>query len=126
MIQFTRPTNSVPVGRQPLGIQTPAVCPYKNDKVVPWKYSVSIIQEERKDESVESSKAVIDNISGIRGMTRSGRLFTRPVLRGEKSIEKIREEMAAEKAKALLKGKTMQENPEPELKERKEVTDEDA
>jgi len=44
-------------------------------------------------------------------MTRSGRLFTLPVLRGEKSIEKIREEMAAEKAKALLKGKAVQENP---------------
>ena len=57
-------------------------------------------------------------------MTRSGRLFTPPVLRGEKSIEKIREEMAVEKAKTLLKGKVVQENPEPELKERKEVTDE--
>jgi len=59
-------------------------------------------------------------------MTRSGRLFTPPVLRGEKSIEKIREEMTAEKAKTLLKGKAVQENPELELKERKEVTDEDA
>jgi len=34
--------------------------------------------------------------------------------------------MVAEKAKALLKGKVVQENPEPELKERKEVIDEDA
>ena len=78
-------------GRQPLVIQTPAVFPYKNDKVVPWKYGVSIIQEEQKGESVESSKAVIDNISGIGGMTRSGRLFTPPVLRGAKSLEKIRD-----------------------------------
>ena len=95
----------MPVGRQSLVIRTPTAFPYKNDKVVPWKYGVSIIQEEQKDESVESSKAAIDNISGIGGMTRSGRLFTPPVLRGEKSLEKIREEMAAEKAKALLKGK---------------------
>jgi len=116
VIQFTRPTNSVPVGRQPLVIQTPAAFPYKNDKVVPWKYGVSIIQEEQKGESVESSKAVIDNISGIGGMTRSGCLFTPPVLRGEKSLEKIIEEMAAEKAKALLKGKVVQGNLEPELK----------
>ena len=50
-----------------------------------------MIQEEQKDESVESSKAAIDNISGIGGMTRSARLFTPPVLRGEKSLEKIRE-----------------------------------
>jgi len=81
----------MPTGRQPLVIQTPAAFPYKNDKAVPWKYGVSIIQEEQKDESVESSKAAIDNISGIGGMTRSARLFTPPVLRGEKSLEKIRE-----------------------------------
>ena len=79
VIQFTRPTNSMPAGRQPLVIQTPAAFPYKNDKVVPWKYGVSIIQEEQKDESVESSEDAIDNISGIGGMTRSGRLFTPPV-----------------------------------------------
>jgi len=126
VIQFTRPTNSMPIGRQPLVIQTPVAFPYKNDKAVPWKYGVSIIQGEQKDESVESRKAAIDNIFGIEGMTRSGRLFTPPMLRGEKSIEKIREEMAAEKTKTLLKGKAVQENPEPELKERKEVTDEDA
>jgi len=126
VIQFTMPTNSMPIGRQPLVIQTPAAFPYKNDKAVPWKYGVSIIQEEQKDESVESSKAAIDNISGIGGMTRSGRLFTPPVLRAEKSLETIREEMAAEKAKTLLKGKAVQENPELELKESKEATDEDA
>ena len=126
VIQFTRPTNSIPAGRQPLVIQTPVAFPYKNDKAVPWKYDVSIIQGEQKNESVKSGKDVIDNISGIGGMTRSGRLFTPPVLRGEKSLEKIREEMATEKAKSLLKGKVVQENPEPELKERKEVTDEDA
>jgi len=100
-------------GRQPLVIQTPAAFPYKNDKAVPWKYCVSIIQEEQKDEFVESGKDAIDNISGIGGMTRSGRLFTPPVLRGEKSLEKIREEIAAEKAKALLKGKLCKKTQSP-------------
>ena len=47
----------------------------------------------------DQGKAVIDNISGIGGMTRSGRLFTPPNLRGEKIRDKIREEMAVEKAK---------------------------
>ena len=91
VIQFTKATNSVPSGRQPLVIQTPSSFPYKDDKVVPWKYGVSIIQGEQKDESANQDKAEIENISGIGGMTRSGRLFTPPDLRGEKSRDKIRE-----------------------------------
>jgi len=35
VIQFTKPTNSMPAGRQPLVIQTPSAFPYKNDKAVP-------------------------------------------------------------------------------------------
>jgi len=88
VIQFTKPTNSMPAGRQPLVIQKPSAFPYKNDKVVPWKYGVSIIQGEQKDESVEQGKDVIDNISGIGGMIRSGRLFTPPELRDEKTHKK--------------------------------------
>ena len=72
-------------------IQTPSSFPYKNDKAVPWKYGVSIIQGEQKDESVEQGKTAIDNISRIGDMTRSGRLFTPPKLRDEKIHEKIRE-----------------------------------
>ena len=79
-------------------IQTPSSLPYKDDKVVPWKYGASIIQEDQKHELVDQGKAVVDNISGIGGMTRSGRVFTPPDLRGEKSRDKIREEMAMEKA----------------------------
>jgi len=126
VIQFTKATNSMPSGRQPLVIQTPSSFLYKDNKVVPWKYGVSIIQGEQEHESVDQGKAVIDNISGIGGMTRSGRLFTPPDLRGEKSRDKIREEMAMEKAKSFLKGKAVQIDSEPEGKEGKEVTDEDA
>ena len=106
-------------------IQTPSSFSYKNDKVVPWKYGVSIVQGEQKEESVEQGKATIDNISGIGGMIRSGRLFTHPDLRGEKIHEKNREEMAMEKSKSYLKGKIVQANSEPEERERKEITDED-
>jgi len=69
---------------------------------------------------------MIDNISGIGGMTKSGRLFTHPDLRGEKRHEKNREEMAIEKAKSFLKGKTVQADPKPEEKEKKEITNEEA
>jgi len=126
VIQFSKATNPMPSRRQPLVIHTPSSFPYKNDKVVPWKYGVSIIQEEQKHESVDQGKAVIDNISGIGGMTRSGRVFTPSDLRGEKSHDKIREEMAMEKARSFFKGKVVQVDSEPEEKERKEVTDEDA
>jgi len=116
----------MPSGRQPLVIQTPSSFSYKNDKVVPWKYGVSIIQREQKVEFVDQGKEMIDNIPGIGGMIRSGRLFTHPDFRGEKSHEKNREEMAIEKAKSFLKGKTVQADPEPEEKEKKEITDEEA
>ena len=61
-------------------------------------------------------------------MTRSGRLFTHPNLRDERSCEKNKDEIAMEKAKSYLKGKAVQANSEPEEKERekKEITDEDA
>jgi len=126
VIQFTKATNPVSSGRQPLVVQTPSSFPYKNDKVVPWKYGVSIIQGEQKHDSTNPDKAEIENISGIGGMTRSGRLFTPPDLRGEKSRDQIREEMAAKKAKSFLKGKAVQIDPKPEGKEGKEITDEDA
>jgi len=61
----------MPSGRQPLVIQTPSSFSYKNDKVVPWKYGVSIIQREQKVEFVDQGKEMIDNIPGIGGMIRS-------------------------------------------------------
>jgi len=126
VIRFTKATNPVPSGRQPLVIQTPSSFPYKDDKVVPWKYGVSIIQGEQKHESANQDKAEIENISGVGGMTRSGRLFTPPDLRGKKSRDEIKEEMVAEKAKSCLKGKAVQVNLESEGKEGKEITDKDA
>jgi len=123
VIQFNKATNPVPSGRQPLVIQTPSSFPYKDDKAVPWKYGVSIIPGERKHGLANQDKAEIENISGIGGMTRSGRLFTPPDLRSEKNRDKIREEMTAEKAKSFLKGKVVQVDSKPEGNE---VTDEDA
>jgi len=116
----------MPSERQPLVIQTPSSFSYKNDKVIPWKYGVSIIQGEQKVKSVDQGKEMIDKISRIGGMTRSGRLFTHPGLRGERSHVKNREEMAIEKAKSFLKGKVVQADPGPEEKEKKEITDEQA
>jgi len=57
-------------------------------------------------------------------MTRSGRLFAHPDLRGETSYGKNKEEMAMEKTKSYLKGKAVQVDSEPEERGRKEITDE--
>ena len=59
-------------------------------------------------------------------MTRSGRLFDHPDLRGETSYGKNREEITMEKAKSYLKGKTVQVDPELEERWSKETTDDDA
>jgi len=43
----------MPSRRQPLVIQTPSTFAYKDNKVIPWKYGVSIVKGEQKEESVE-------------------------------------------------------------------------
>jgi len=68
----------------------------------------------------------VDNISGIGGMTRSGRLFTPMELRNGKNPEKTSKEVTIEKAKAFLKGKALQADQEPEGKDNKEISDEAA
>jgi len=68
----------------------------------------------------------VDNISGVGGMTRSGRLFAPSELRNGKSLEKTSEGVTIEKAKAFLKGKALQANQEPEGKDNKEISDEAA
>jgi len=108
----------MPSGRQPLVIQTPSPFAYKDNKVIPSSYGVSIVQGEQKEESVEQGRTTINNISGIGGMIRSGRLFAHPDLRGETSYGKNREEMTMEKAKSYLKGKVVQVDSEPEEREK--------
>jgi len=126
VIQFTKAAAPMSSGWQPLVIQTPSPFAYKDNKVVPWSYGASIVQGEQKEELVEQDKTTIDNIFGIGGMTKSGRLFAHPDLRGETSYGKNREEIAMEKAKSYLKGKVVQVDLEPEERGSKEITDEDA
>jgi len=102
-------------------IQTPSPFPYKSDKEVLWKYGINVLKNdssERQDnEIIDIDKTIVDNISGIGGMTRSGCLFTLLELRNGKSLEK---------AKAFLKGKALQVDQELEWKDNKEIYDEAA
>jgi len=59
-------------------------------------------------------------------MTRTGRLFTRPDLRGEKKYEQTIEERTMEKEKAFLKEKVGQDNVESGENNKKEIGDEEA
>ena len=106
VIHFTR-ESVAPVEVHLVVIQVPSPFPYKTDKAVPWKYWISVLNssscEKQENEATDIDKTTVDNISGIGGMTRSGRLFTPPELRNGKSLEKSGEEVTIEKAKAFLK-----------------------
>ena len=68
----------------------------------------------------------MDNITGIGGMTRSGRLFAPAELRRDRSHGKTNEEVTIETARSFLKGKAPQNNQEQEGNEKKEISDEEA
>jgi len=118
------------LSRQPVVIKAPSSFPYKNEKVIPWRYDVSVMKgeqnEEQIDEALDTDKVVIDNISRIGGITRSGRLFTPPELRKEKNDERSREQVSIEKAKTFLRGKVLQTDQEHEEENKKEITNEEA
>ncbi|KAJ1389952.1 G-patch domain [Sesbania bispinosa] len=67
-------------GPRPITIQVPSPFPYKNSKAVPWKYDVQVrvgdVQGNRVDPSIGHGAPAVTNISGIGGMTRSGRIYT--------------------------------------------------
>ncbi|KAJ1423472.1 G-patch domain [Sesbania bispinosa] len=83
---------------RPLTIQVPSPFSYKNSKAVPWKYDVQVgvgdVQGNRVDPSIGHGFPDVTNISGIGGMTRSGRIYT------PKELQEVKEkEMAKEKGK---------------------------
>jgi len=47
-------------------IKAPSSFPYKNEKVVPWRYGVSVMKGEQNgeqiDEALDTEKVVIENI----------------------------------------------------------------
>ncbi|KAJ1413409.1 G-patch domain [Sesbania bispinosa] len=65
---------------RPITIQVPSPFSYKNSKAVPWKYDVQVgvgdVQGNRVDPSIGPGAPAVTNISGIGGMTRSGRIYT--------------------------------------------------
>ncbi|RDX62980.1 hypothetical protein CR513_58636, partial [Mucuna pruriens] len=75
LIQVERKDDEVVVVHQEGKLPTPF--PYKSSKLVPWRYDVEV--------KTESSS--ITNIVGIRGITRSGRIYAPESLRRENPVE---------------------------------------
>ena len=86
IIHFTKALHSSQE-RWPIVIQAQTPFLYKNEKAVPWKYDAQILKGEQGKKEADKTPIIvntaIDNISDIRGMTRSGRLFTPLELRNE-------------------------------------------
>ncbi|XP_052723845.1 uncharacterized protein LOC128193782 [Vigna angularis] len=126
VIRFTR-TTPAPViqGRSSVVIHTPVPFPYKSGKAVPWRYGTHIIDEGQCIESQFSSQdPAIENISGIGGITRSGRIFTPPNLMGKGTSNN--ETPVAANAKEHLKGKEVQIEETPDKEDKKEISEEEA
>ncbi|XP_014519727.1 uncharacterized protein LOC106776771 [Vigna radiata var. radiata] len=119
VIRFTRTTPIPPTQRRsPVVIRVPVAFPYKNEKAVPWRYGTHALDE------AQSVDPAVKNISGIGGMTRSGRIFRPPELARERASDK--EATMIAKAKEFLKGKGAQTEEVPDKEEKKEVSEEEA
>ncbi|KAH1265283.1 hypothetical protein GmHk_01G001017 [Glycine max] len=61
-------------GREEQHISKPVPCPYQNSHAVPWRYTPL---SERKEEAtdISSLSAKVTNITGLSGVTHSGRMF---------------------------------------------------
>ncbi|XP_052728595.1 uncharacterized protein LOC128195360 [Vigna angularis] len=126
IIRFTR-TTPTPViqGRSPVVIHTPVHFPYKSEKAVPWRYGTHVVDEGQCIESHFSSQdPVVENISGIGGMTRSGRIFTPPNLTGKGSSNN--ETPMDANTKEHLKGKGVQVEETSDKADKKEISEEEA
>jgi len=77
LIYFTKDTAS-PKPRYP-SVVKPVPFPYRNSHAVPWRYAPP---SERKEEAtdISSLSAKVTNITGLKGVTRNGRVFAPPNL----------------------------------------------
>ncbi|KAH1265693.1 hypothetical protein GmHk_01G001350 [Glycine max] len=77
VIYFTKSASSQKPGH-PL-VAKPVPFPYQNSHAVPWRYTPPREKEEEATD-VSSLSAKVTNITGLSGVTRSGRVFTPPDL----------------------------------------------
>ncbi|XP_052726214.1 uncharacterized protein LOC108332575 [Vigna angularis] len=119
VIHFTRTTH-VPVAEEKpsVVIRAPSPFPYRSEKVVPWMYGAHVLDEGKGADSA------VENITGIGGMTRSGRIFASPMVTREGT--NTNETTMAAKVREVLKGKGAQVEETPNEEEKKEISEEEA
>ncbi|XP_022735615.1 uncharacterized protein LOC111288969 [Durio zibethinus] len=79
--------------RIPMTIYVPSPFPYQTNKVVPWRYDYDVVMRGPDMTSNNPSSKNTVNIVRIRGMTRSGRIYTPEMSeRARKGKDKIRKE----------------------------------
>jgi len=127
VIHFTRHALSLmEQGRQSMVIKTPSSFPHESYRVVPWKYGVHELGEGQQVENISVHEGpIVENISGLGGITRSGCFFTPPDLRKEGCQKSIVND-GIEKAKEILRGKTIQVQEECKKDKQKEISNEEA
>ena len=65
----------IPEKRSPLIITVPGPLPFESTKAIPWSYGAEVFYKGEKQELVDTG---VDNVSGERRFTRSGRIFSQP------------------------------------------------
>ncbi|KAL5172917.1 hypothetical protein HKD37_16G045577 [Glycine soja] len=76
VICFTRNMTS-PKSKYPPAVPKPTPFSYQSDKAIPWKYTPPAFRKRAATE-VDSLSAKVTNITGLSGITRSGRMFAPP------------------------------------------------
>ncbi|KAI5445748.1 hypothetical protein KIW84_013834 [Lathyrus oleraceus] len=73
----------------PVTIAVPGPVPYEKDSAIPWHYGADIYCQGQKvnEEDIDIGSSVVDNVGGIGGFTRSGRLFAPSTLRTNAEAE---------------------------------------
>ena len=99
VIYLTR--DAAPQTPQYPSLVRPVPFPYKNSHAVPWRYAPP---SERKEEAtdISSLSAKVTNITGLSGVTRSGRMFAPPDLPAPPANVKGKEKVAEEQSVKVI------------------------
>lgn len=65
----------IPCPLEPLVINVPSLFHFESTKAIPWNYNSSVYIYRHKQEEINVASESAVNITGTRGMTRSGRIF---------------------------------------------------
>nr|KYP36696.1 hypothetical protein KK1_042162 [Cajanus cajan] len=113
---------------KPLVVQIPAPFHYKDTKAVPWRYDAKVKSDylnAQQKKGVDTARTNITNITGVGGMTRSGRVYTPEELR-VKDFTRHHEEKENTIINEGVSGVRRRDDKKVVDERKKEVSDEEA